>query len=101
MRLVETKVATQALQRDAEALKTRCEAMRGEREKNLREMAAEARQTQEEIVSLLDAVSRYKETIDVGEEGGLKRRTKRRDSTRSRRNAHVNSCALFVASTIS
>ena len=64
MRLVETKVATQALQRDAEALKTRCEAMRGEREKNLREMAAEARQTQEEIVSLLDAVSRYKETID-------------------------------------
>ena len=46
MRLVETKVATQALQRDAEA-----------------------RQTQEEIVSLLDAVSRYKETIDVGEDG--------------------------------
>lgn len=69
MRLVETKVATQALQKDAEALKTRCEAMRGEREKNLREMAAEARQTQEEIVSLLDAVSRYKETIDVGEDG--------------------------------
>ena len=69
MRLVETKVATQALQRDAEALKTRCEAMRGEREKNLREMAAEARQTQEEIVSLLDAVSRYKEAIDVGEDG--------------------------------
>ena len=35
----------------------------------MREMAAEARQTQEEIVSLLDAVSRYKETIDVGEDG--------------------------------
>ena len=69
MRLVETKVATQGLQRDVEALKARYEALRAEREKNLREVAEEARRMQEEIVSLLDAVSRYKEAIDVGEDG--------------------------------
>lgn len=96
MQLVEMKVQLQTLQRDIEALKTKCDALEEEKERKMKEVAGEERRTQEEIVTLLDAVSRYKETVDVGEEGGLKRRTKRRDSTRSRRNAHVNSCALFV-----
>lgn len=64
------KIRTQGLERDIETLKTKCEALKEEKERKMKEVAEEERRTQEEIVSLLDAVSRYKETIDVGEDGG-------------------------------
>ena len=69
MRIVETKVLAQGLQREIETLKSRCGAMEEEKERKREEVAQEERRAQEEIVTLLDAVSRYKETIDVGEDG--------------------------------
>lgn len=63
--MTEVKARITSLKQEIEVLKTRVENAKKDKEKYMLDLIAEEQQTQESIVSLLDAISRYKETVDV------------------------------------
>lgn len=65
MHMTEMKARIDSLKQEIEVLKTRVENAKKDKDKYMLELIAEEQQTQESIVSLLDAISRYKETVDV------------------------------------
>ncbi len=65
MHMTEVKARITSLKQEIEVLKTRVENAKKDKEKYMLDLIAEEQQTQESIVSLLDAISRYKETVDV------------------------------------
>lgn len=65
MHMTEMKAKIDSLKQEIEVIKARVENAKKDKEKYMLELVAEEQQTQESIVSLLDAVSHYKETVDV------------------------------------
>lgn len=65
MHMTEMKAKIDSLKQEIEVIKARVENAKKDKEKYMLELVAEEQQTQESIVSLLDAISHYKETVDV------------------------------------
>ena len=74
--MTEMRARIDSLNKEIEVLKTRVENAKKEKEKYMLELIKEEKETQESIVSLLDAISRYKETVDVVLMKGLNPRVK-------------------------